>query len=104
MFTNSKVAFSLALVLATASAALAGPKHEAPQQTTIQQQVPTGAHLNPGPVRPTAPVRSTVSVRSTGPANQPSALSPGGFERLSHLIEAFQDIAFREDAKENLGN
>ena len=47
MFAHSKLAFSLALVLATASAALAGPRHAAPQQPTIQQQVPAGAHLNP---------------------------------------------------------
>jgi hypothetical protein len=94
MFTNSKVALSLALVLATVSPALAAPKHAARHQTTIQQQVPAGAHLN------LDSVRSTGSARSTGPANQPSNISPRVFERLAHLIEDFEDIGFKED----LGN
>ena len=93
MLTNSKIALALALVLATASAATAAPKHAARQ--TILQQIPAGTYLEIGSTR------STGSARSSGPANgPPSTLSPRGLERLEHLIEAFQDIGFKED----LGN
>ena len=90
MLTNLKIA--LALVLATASAATAAPKHATHQ--TILQQIPAGTYLEIGSTR------STGSARSSGPANEPSTLSPRGMERLEHLIEAFQDIGFKED----LGN
>ena len=91
MFTNLKVALSLALVLATVSSAFAGPKQPARQQTTVQPQVLAGAHLS------LDLVRSTDSARSTGPSNQPSNISPRVFERLAHLIEDFDDIGFKED-------
>jgi len=59
MLTNSKIALSLALVLATASAAMAAPRHAVRHQTAIQRPVPAGAYLSFG------------SARSTGSANQP---------------------------------
>jgi hypothetical protein len=47
MLTNSKLALSVALVLATASAAVAAPKHAVHHQTaTTVQQVPAGAYLS----------------------------------------------------------
>ena len=46
MLTNSKIALSVALVLATASAAIAAPKHAVRHQTTVARQVPTGAYLS----------------------------------------------------------
>jgi hypothetical protein len=46
MLTNSKIALSVALVLATASAAIAAPKHAVRHQTTAAQQVPAGAYLS----------------------------------------------------------
>jgi hypothetical protein len=60
MLTNSKIALSVALVLATASAALAAPKQAVRHQTTIQQQIPANAYL------------SFASVRSTGSVNVPT--------------------------------
>jgi hypothetical protein len=75
MLTNSKIALSVALVLATVSAALAAPKHTVRPQTTIARQVPPGIYL------------SFASVRSTHWANEPTYMK-------------IQDIGF----KENLGN
>jgi hypothetical protein len=49
MLTNSKIALSVALVLATASAAAAAPKHAVRHQTTTVQQVPAGAYLASAP-------------------------------------------------------
>ena len=46
MLTNSKIALSVALVLATASAAIAAPKHAVRHQTTAARQVPAGAYLS----------------------------------------------------------
>jgi hypothetical protein len=46
MLTNSKIALSVALVLATASAAIAAPKHAVRHQTTVARQVPAGAYLS----------------------------------------------------------
>ena len=86
MLTNSKIALSLALVLATLSAALAAPKQAAHYQTTIRQQVPAGSHLSLNSTRPAG------SVRSTGPANQSSDISPLEYEGLAHLIEAIDEI------------
>jgi hypothetical protein len=80
MFTKSKVALSLALVLATASAALAAPKHTVRHQTTIRQ-VPADAYLSLGAAR------STGQVRSTRPAVYPTNMK-------------IQDIGI----KENLGD
>jgi hypothetical protein len=75
MLTNSKIALSVALVLATASAALAAPKQAVRHQTTIQQQLPANVYLSFG------------SVRSTNSVNEPSNMK-------------IQDIGF----KESLGN
>ena len=91
MLTNLKIALALALVLASASAAIAAPRHATRQ---MMQQIPAGTYLEMGSTR------STGSARSSGPANEPGTLSPRGLERLEHLIEAFQDIGFKED----LGN
>ena len=46
MLSNSKIALSVALVLATASVAAAAPKHPVRHQTPTVQQVPTGAYLS----------------------------------------------------------
>src|SRR5215469_421302 len=59
MLTNSKIALSVALVLASASAALAAPKHPVRHNTAIQRQAPANAYLSFG------------AVRSTGSAKQP---------------------------------
>jgi hypothetical protein len=79
MFTNSKIALFLALVLAAASTASAAPKRTVHHQTAIQQQVPASAYLSLGAVRST--------VHSTGSAIYPSNMK-------------IQDIGLRED----LGN
>ena len=52
MLTNSKIALSVALVLATASAAVAAPKHPVRHQTAVERQVPASAWLSFGSVRP----------------------------------------------------
>src|SRR5215831_4207303 len=47
MLTNSNIALSIALVLATASAAIAAPRHAVRHQTaTTVQQSPAGAYLS----------------------------------------------------------
>ena len=46
MLTNSKIALAVALVLATASAALAAPKHPVRHQIPTVQQVPAAAYLS----------------------------------------------------------
>ena len=46
MLTNSKIALSVALVLATASAAIAAPKHAVRHQTAVARQVPANAYLS----------------------------------------------------------
>ena len=86
MLTTSKIALSLALVLATVSAAVAAPKQASLHQTTIQQLVPAGSHLSLNMVP------STESVRSTGRANQSSNISQREFEGLAHLIEAIDEF------------
>ena len=52
MLTNSKIALSVALVLATASAAVAAPKHAVRHQTAVQRQIPASTYLSLGSVRP----------------------------------------------------
>ena len=91
MLTNSKIALSLALVLATGSAAVAALKQAVRHQTTIQLEVSAGSHLslNSG--------NSPVSVRSAGSVDKPSNISPQGYERLKRLMESFQDIGLKED-------
>ena len=86
MLTTSKIALSLALVLATVSAAAAAPKQAWLHQTTIQQHVPAGSHLSLNLVP------STESVRSSGRANQSSNMSQREFEGLAHLIEDIDDF------------
>jgi len=46
MLSNSKIALSVALVLATASAAVGAPKHPVRHQTPTVQQVPAAAYLS----------------------------------------------------------
>jgi len=60
MLTHSKIAFSVALVLATASAAVAAPRHPIRHQTPTVQQVPAGAYL------------SFASAPRTNAANEPA--------------------------------
>ena len=52
MLTNSKIALSVALVFATASAAVAAPKHAVRHQTAIERQIPANDWLSFGSVRP----------------------------------------------------
>jgi hypothetical protein len=52
MLTKSKIALSLAIVLGTASVAMAAPKHPVHrQQTTVERQVPASAYLSYGSAR-----------------------------------------------------
>ena len=44
MLTNSKIALSVALVLTSASAAVAAPKHAVRHQTATERQVPASAY------------------------------------------------------------
>ena len=81
MLTNSKIALSLALVLAAASAATAAPKQPARPNTTI-----AGSHLN------LDTVSSTGSVSRAGSVAKPGSISPRGYDRLKRLIEGFQDL------------
>jgi len=61
MLTNFKIALSVALVLATASVAVAAPKqHPVRHQTPTVQQVPAGTYL------------SFASVRATNSVNEPA--------------------------------
>ena len=60
MLTMSKIALSVALVLATASAAVAAPKQSVRHQTPTVQQVPAGAYL------------SCASAPRTNSANEPA--------------------------------
>jgi hypothetical protein len=75
MLTNSKIALSLALVLAAASAATAAPKQPARPNTAI-----AGSHL------------SLDSVSPAGSVAKPSNISPRGYDRLKRLMEDFQDL------------
>ena len=46
MLTNSKIALAVALVLATASAAVAAPKHPVRHDGAIQRQVPANVLIS----------------------------------------------------------
>jgi hypothetical protein len=81
MLTNSKIALTLALVLATASAATAAPKQPVRANTAI-----AGSHLS------LDSVSSTGSVNRTGSVDKPSNISPQGYDRLKRLMEDFQDL------------
>ena len=81
MLTNSKIALSLALVLATASAATAASKQPVRHNTAI-----AGSHLS------LDSVSSTSSVSPAGSLDKPSSISPQGYDRLKRLMEDFQDL------------
>jgi len=51
MLTNSKIALSVGLVLATASAAAAAPKPAVHHQTATARQLPANANLGAGSAR-----------------------------------------------------
>ena len=71
MLTNSKIALSVALVLATASASIAAPKHTVRHPSTIARQLPASTYL------------SLAAVRSTNTVKEPSYMK-------------IQDQGFRE--------
>jgi len=81
MLTNSKIALSLALVLATASAATAAPKQPVRPNIAI-----AGSHLSLNSVS------STSSVSPARSVDKPSNISPQGYDRLKRLMEDFQDL------------
>ena len=85
MLTSPKFALALVFVLAAASAAAAAPKQPVRPNTAVQQQVPAGSHLS-------LDSRSTGFVGSTGSVDQPSNISPQGYDRLKRLMEDFQDL------------
>ena len=60
MLTNSRIALSVALVLASASAALAAPKHPVRHNTVVQRQAPANAYLSFGAVRSTGSVNQSL--------------------------------------------
>ena len=64
MLTNTKIALSVALVLATASAALAAPKHAVRHQTVTVRQVPANAYSSFGSVRRSEP--SNMKIQDIG--------------------------------------
>ena len=73
MLTISKIALSVALVLATASAAIAAPKHAVRHQTTVARQVPTGAYLSFARTErqlPTGTYLGVGSARASGSVNE----------------------------------
>ena len=72
MLTISKFALSVALVLATASAAIAAPKHAVRHQTTVARQVPAGAYLSFA--RHQGTYLGVGSARASGSANEPCYL------------------------------
>jgi hypothetical protein len=84
MLTSPKFALPLVFVLATASAATAAPRQPVVPNTAIQQQVPAGSHLSPN--------SSSGSVDSTASVDNPSNISPQGYDRLKRLMEDFQDL------------
>jgi hypothetical protein len=51
MLTNSKIALSVAIVLATASAAAAAPKHAVRHQTATVRHLPAASYLRTGSAR-----------------------------------------------------
>jgi len=51
MFIQSKIALSLALVLATASTAMAAPKHAVRHRAATARHLPAGTYLSFGSVR-----------------------------------------------------
>ena len=51
MLTNSKIALSIAIVLATASAAIAAPKHWVRHQTATARHLPAASYLRTSSAR-----------------------------------------------------
>jgi hypothetical protein len=76
----TKIALSLALVLATASAATAAPKQPVRPNTAI-----AGSHLSLNFASPTGSA-------TIGSVDKPSNVSPQGYDRLKRLMEDFQDL------------
>ena len=72
MLTSLKIALSVALVLATASAAIAAPKHAVRHQTTVARQVPAGAYLSFA--RHLGTYLSVGSARASDSVNEPCYL------------------------------
>jgi hypothetical protein len=68
MLTTSKIALSVGLVLATASAAIAAPKHAVSHQTSVARQVPAGAYLSFA--RHQGTYLGVGSARASGSANE----------------------------------
>jgi len=67
MLTNSKIALSVALVLATVSTALAAPKEATVRhQPTIQQQIPANAYMSFGAVRSSGSVTTPSNSKCWG--------------------------------------
>jgi hypothetical protein len=73
MLTNSKIALSVALVLATASAAIAAPKHAVRHQTTVTRQVPADTYLSFARHQG-GTYLGVGSARASGSANEPCYL------------------------------
>ena len=77
MFTKSKVALSLALVVATASAAMAAPRHAAAPKHAVRDHSATLRHV---------PASTYLSFGSVG--------GPGRVAQPTYMT--IQDIGFRE--------
>jgi hypothetical protein len=63
MLTRSKIALSIALVLATASTAVAAPKHPVRHPSAIARQLPAGTYLSLAAVRPANTVKEPANMR-----------------------------------------
>jgi hypothetical protein len=59
----TKIALSVALALATSSAAFAAPKHSVRHQTPTVQQVPAGTYLSVASVRATNSVNEAAYMK-----------------------------------------
>jgi len=84
MLTNSKIALSVALVLATASAAIAAPKHAVSHQTTVARQVPAGAYLSFARHQGT----DLGAARASGSVNESLRENPGYRQRRGRRCQA----------------
>jgi hypothetical protein len=80
MLTNSKIAFSVALVLATASAAVAAPKHAVRHQPTIAEQAP-GAYPGIASAHRTNSATERAYIRYQTVAQCPQCHKPFGIWR-----------------------
>ena len=91
MLTNSKIALSVALVLATASAALAAPKHPVRHNTAIQRQARANAYLSFGAVRSTRQRRPDAGLASASFEARSAPLSYPTLLRLCGLVDRSGD-------------